>query len=298
MSLEGEQSSTEELAVQEVEIADVPDAVTDEVEIELEDLEVTDDESATTEDDELDEIEKNGKKYKIPKALKDDFLMHQDYTKKTQSVAEERKALEAQHEAVRQQAEFQQAHIQEIVKFNRIGEELGKFEGVDWNALYDSDPVEAMKLDRHYKGLQEQFKQTQGTIQQAEQWQALNRQQETARLIEQGRATLASEIKDWSPETGKQVGEYLKGYSRVGVNDQILKQIDQGVYGSLPIILAHKARLYDQLVEKAANKKAPQAPPPPPVTKVGSKSTVTKSVSAMSDKEFAAWRAKQIKSRS
>lgn len=295
MSLEGEQSTDVELAVQDEVV--IPDAVTDEVEIELEDLEVTDDESATTEDEELEEIEKDGKKFKIPKALKDDFLMHQDYTKKTQSVAEERKALEAQHEAVRQQAEFQQAHIKEIVKFNRLGEELGKFENVDWNALYDSDPVDAMKLDRHYKGLQDEFRQTQSTIQQAEQWQALNRQQETARLIEQSRATLASEIKDWSPETGKQVGEYLKSYSRVGINDQILKQIDQGVYGSLPIILAHKARMYDQLMEKAASKKPVSAPPPPPVTKVGSKATVTKSVSQMTDKEFAAWRAKQIKTR-
>jgi hypothetical protein len=295
MSLEGEQSTDVELAVQDEVV--IPDAVTDEVEIDLEDLEVIGDEPATTDDDELEEIEKDGKKFKIPKALKDDFLMHQDYTKKTQSVAEERKALEAQHEAVRQQAEFQQAHIQEIVKLNQIKGELSKFENVDWNALYDSDPVEAMKLDRHHKGLRDEFWKAQSTIQQAEQWQALNRQQETARLIEQSRATLASEIKDWSPETGKQVGEYLKSYSRVGINDQILKQIDQGVYGSLPIILAHKARMYDQLMEKAASKKPVSAPPPPPVTKVGSKATVTKSVSQMSDKEFAAWRAKQIKTR-
>lgn len=286
-----EQSSVEELAVPEAENLD---AVEIEVEIEDNDLEATGDEPAT-EEEELEEIERNGKKYAIPKSLKDEFLMQQDYTKKTQEVAEARKAFEAQQESFQKQAQFQSAHIQEIVKFSQLGQELSKYQNVDWNALYDSDPVEAMKLDRQFNGLKEEYQKTQSNIQQAEQYHALNQQQQAAKLLEQSRVTLASEIKDWSPAVGKEVGEYLKTYAKVGVNDQVLKDIDSGIYGSLPIILARKAQLYDQLMKKASTKIP--ATPPPPVTKVGNKATVTKSVSAMSDKEFAAWRARQIKQR-
>ncbi len=221
--------------------------------------------------------------------------MHQDYTKKTQEVAEAKRVFESQQESFQKQQQFQTAHLNEIVKFNQLGSELAKYQNVDWNALYDSDPVEAMKLDRQFNGLKEEYQKANSTIQQAEQWQALNQQQENAKLLEQSRVTLASEIKDWSPTVGKEVGEYLKTYTKVGVNDQVLRDIDSGIYGSLPIILARKAQLYDQLMNKASTKQT--APPPPPVTKVGSKATVTKSVNQMSDKEFASWRAKQIKQR-
>ncbi len=290
MSEEGEQSSTEELAVPETENLDAV-----EIEIELGDEADSTGDPATDEDD-SEEVDHNGEKYKIPKALKDAFLMQQDYTKKTQEVAEARKTFEAQQETFQKQQQFQQAHMNEIVKFNQIGQELSKFQNVDWNALYDADPVEAMKLDRQFNGLKEEYNKTQGQLAQAEQWQALNQQQETAKLVEQGKVTLASEIKDWSPALGKEVADYLKTYSRIGVNDQLLKAIDSGLYGALPIVLAHKARLYDQMMNKAAAP-AQKTAPPPPVTKVGNKATVTKSVSQMTDKEFAAWRHKQIKNR-
>jgi hypothetical protein len=289
MSEEGEHSVRTEIAVPE-------EANLDAVEIEIDDdLESTGDESAT-EEEEFDEIERDGKKYSVPKSLKDEFLMHQDYTKKTQEVAEQRAQFKAQQESFQQQQQFQQAHMNEIVKFNQLGQELGKYQNVDWNALYDADPVEAMKLDRQFNGLKEEYQKTQSTLQQAERYQALNQQQESAKLLEQSRVTLASELKDWSPKVASEVGEYLKSYAHIGVNDTILRDIDSGMYGSLPIVLARKAQLYDQLMKKASTKQP--TPLPPPVTKIGSKSTVTKSVDKMTDKEFAAWRHKQIKQRS
>ena len=45
--------------------------------------------------DETDEIEKDGQKYRIPKALKDNFLMHRDYTHKTQALAEKERQIDA-----------------------------------------------------------------------------------------------------------------------------------------------------------------------------------------------------------
>ena len=46
-------------------------------------------------EEETTEIVKDGKAYKVPAALKDEILMHADYTRKTQEVAELRKSVEA-----------------------------------------------------------------------------------------------------------------------------------------------------------------------------------------------------------
>ena len=55
---------------------------------------------------ELEEVEHEGKKYQIPKPLKGALLMQADYTRKTQEVAEQRRAVEEQQ---RQYAEFQRS---------------------------------------------------------------------------------------------------------------------------------------------------------------------------------------------
>jgi hypothetical protein len=290
MSIEGEQSVEELAAPVDTEIQDIEETVVDELEIPEDGIEVDEPE------DDSEEIDHNGEKYKIPKALKDAFLMQKDYTQKTQEVAEAKKQMESQQAQFQQQVQFQQAHLQDFAQLTALEQQIAKYQNVNWQELIDQDPVEAMKLDRQYRSLTDAHQFTMNKLQQAQQHQALEAQQFTAKQIEQGRAALASELKDWSPEVGKEVSTYLKSYERLGLNDAVLKDINNGVYGPLPIIWARKAQLYDQLTQKAASKPT-QAPPPKPVTKVGAKAPVTKDPSQMSDKEFAQWRARQIKSR-
>jgi len=64
----------------------------------------TDDEEGSDADADLEEIEHDGKKHRVPKELKDAFLRQSDYTRKTQEVAEARRQVEqtwaeAQHTA-------------------------------------------------------------------------------------------------------------------------------------------------------------------------------------------------------
>jgi hypothetical protein len=278
---EGEQS-VEELA----EEPEIQEEETEVPEVEGEETEVEPEEDS-------EEIDYNGEKYKVPKALKEGFLMQQDYTKKTQEVAEQRKTLEAQHQAFQQQVQF---HIQDFAALHAIEQQLAQYQNVNWNELIDQDPVEAMKLERQYRSLAEAHQQTQYKIQQAQQQSSLQSQQEIVRLREQGREALARELNDWSPEVGKEVATYIRQYERLGINDAVIADINNGVYGATPIIWARKAQLYDQLMQKAA-KKPESSPPPKPVTKVGAKATVTKDPSKMTDKEFADWRRKQIQQR-
>ena len=50
---------------------------------------------ATNQDDDSEEVEHEGQKYRIPKALKSALMMNADYTRKTQEVAEQRPAQRA-----------------------------------------------------------------------------------------------------------------------------------------------------------------------------------------------------------
>lgn len=66
----------------------------DQIDADAEDQESEEDQPEV-EEEEYDEVERNGKTYKVPKALKSELLMQQDYTRKTQELAEQRKAVEA-----------------------------------------------------------------------------------------------------------------------------------------------------------------------------------------------------------
>src|SRR5215216_3195421 len=53
---------------------------------------------ASAEADEFEDVDFAGKQYRLPKELKSALMMQADYTRKTQDVAEQRKALEGERE--------------------------------------------------------------------------------------------------------------------------------------------------------------------------------------------------------
>jgi len=109
-----------------------------------------DDSQDSEPEDDSEEIEFNDKAYKLPKDIAEAVKsMRSDYTTKTMSLAEQRKAFEAQ-------SEFHQKHIADVAKVVALNERLAEYDQVDWNALSDSDPVlwqkltsQRMTLERH-----------------------------------------------------------------------------------------------------------------------------------------------------
>ena len=77
----------------------------EETEVIEETLEAEDNSEEETLEPETVEIELDGKKYTVPADLKDSFLMQSDYTRKTQEIAAERKALSEAKERVQQASE-------------------------------------------------------------------------------------------------------------------------------------------------------------------------------------------------
>lgn len=148
-------------------------------------------------EEELTEVVKDGKAYKVPAALKDEILMHADYTRKTQELAESRKQVEATLAQVRQVTALEQ---QAAVAIGTIDAQIADFNTIDWDAWEETDPMAAQRAWRQFG----QLKETRGTAYQqylqAQQQRTLVEQQETAKLIEQGSRDLAAKIPQWGPE--------------------------------------------------------------------------------------------------
>ena len=243
---------------------------------------------AETDDEEIDY---DGEKFKVPKKLKEAFMRQQDYTQKTQTVAEQRKAVEAQEAEIQRKAQLQQQNIAEYAEAYSLDNQLKQYQQIDWQQLIEADPVQAMKLDRQMRELQQRRDQVVTSVTQKQQQQALQMQQETAKRLQEGRAVLEREIKDWSPELGKKLLDY--GQS-IGFKAEELANVTNPV----AVKLLHKAWQFDQLMKKSASEKDKPVPQEKPVTRItASKGTAQKNPSQMTDREFAKWRQSQIAKR-
>lgn len=280
--------------MQESDVATAPEETTEAVDTSFspddpDESEAPDSLLEPADDDE--EIEHDGEKYKIPKALKDAFLRQQDYTQKTQSVAEQRKEVEARQAELAERETVQRQNIAEYAEAYSLDNQLKQYANIDWNALIDSDPVQAMKLDRQMKDLQHRRDAVVASVTEKQRAQQFEQQQATAKQLESGRAVLEREIKGWSPEVAKQLNAYGQ---EIGFTAQELAQVSN----PKAVLLLHKAMQFDQLMKKQAATKAPPAPQEKPVTRItASKATVTKDPSKMTDAEFAQFRRRQIAQR-
>lgn len=91
---------------------------------------------------------------------------------------------------------------------------------------------------------------------------------------------------------GKHYGEHAP---------QIMAEINDGLYGPMPVILARKAMLYDKLMAKVAARKAgksEETSAPAPVSQVRTSGGASKDPEKMSTDEWLKWREGQLKKRS
>lgn len=251
--------------------------------------------------EELDELEWNGKKFVAPKGAKDGFLMHADYTKKTQEVAQTRKELDERAERIAQQAHASEEELQHRALMHTIQSELESYNAYDWNAyqaaiveaqqVSNYDPMKGQELaqNAHYHWNRKAHLSTQAqevgqALSEAETRRSSEAQQEVAKRMNDTQSYARS--KGWTAETDKQVLDFA--FSK-GADVKMLQEIMSPlVYETL-----YLARLGEQLLQKPASPK-PTAPPVP-LTTVGAKASppARKSLADMTMDEYAAYRDKQ-----
>lgn len=280
-----------------VDDSSVDTSIVDDVE-ETEDVETVDgdDEEGEAEEGssskEFEEVEFDGKKYAIPPELKDKFLMQSDYTRKTQELATQRQAVEAQAAQIQQQAAAQQQYLQEYAEVIALDNQIKQYKNVDWETLITEDPVQAQRLKHQMGELQAQRDQLSQSVMQRQQQHALETQQETAKRLQEANEAVKRDVPNWGPELHSKLITYGK---TLGFTDQeIANAVDPRSW-----VILDKAAKYDAMVAKQATKpkKEPQGKP---VTRIAaSKQTRPKSLADknLSDKEWNELRRKQIAAR-
>jgi hypothetical protein len=280
-----------EAVVDEPEVSAEAEEYAEESQIENESDELAsddaDDESDEGEAEDFDEIEYEGKKYAVPKELKDAFLRQGDYTRKTQEVAEQRKALEEQQASFQQAAQLQQANLQAYAQLSALDGQLQQYGQVDWQKYSESDPVQAQQAWFQYQALKDQRSNIAGQISQHEQMTLQQQREMTAKQLEKGKQVLAAEIPNWSADLGKELSKV--GVDAYGFQPEEMQQ----VIDPRMVKVLHDAAQYRKIMTKAKAK--PNASPDAkPVRSVKGKSPARKDPSKMTTEEWMAWRNKQV----
>lgn len=195
-----------------------------------------------------------------------------DYTQKTQSLADERKAIEARDQAVKaqeqafqEQAKIQQALIKEVGQVQSIDEQIAQFNTIDWNQLTDTDPVQAQKLFFQYTQL---TNKRNGLIQEVQaKHQNLTRQQQLRQqeILAKGQEELQRDIPGWNQEKVSEIREAAKKYG--ASEDQLSKVAEPWIIKAL-----HDAAQFKKL-QSSKSQMENKVAGKPPVVKPGSKDT-------------------------
>ena len=187
--------------------------------------------------------------------LKNGYQKGADYTKKTQSLAEEKRAFDMEKGAVIQE---RQQYNQALSQFQQLmNEQYQQYDNIDWAQLKEDDPIGYMTRKeemrdietRHQKAAQEQ---QQVTHQQQQQY-ARQHQELVAREMD----LLGDKLPDWkNPDKRAKLSEELKLYAgNIGYSKEDL----DGVTDHRSLLILNKARLYDK-IQKSNPKKIKQVP--------------------------------------
>lgn len=228
----------------------------------------SDDAASQEQAEEEGEIEVDGKKFVMPKSaaekLKAERLMHADYTRKTQEVADSRKAIEAEREQVKQAAAQQQQYLDDVAEMRAIDKQLKQLADLPWDRIIQEDPVNAMQLQQQQRALEAQRNTVAQTVTQKQNEHALVEQQATAKQLQEAEAYVQREIPGWTQERGNVVNAFAAAEG-MKMDPALAKLIIQQ-----PALLKimDKAEKFDQLVKKKSAKPPAPTAPPAPVTRV------------------------------
>ena len=174
-----------------------------------------------TEDDH-EEVERGGKKYRVHKDLKGDLLRQDDYSRKTQVHAEQVRRFE---ERVKSFEALTEDGVKAAAEAMSLRERLA-----DIQSLTDADWAQVRAMDRQdggdrYDRLMRDLSALPGKLAEAEKTsqakrdEALKAQSDLqTKRIEQGRAVLERDIPGWGPELGSKLAAFAA--KEFGVNPE------------------------------------------------------------------------------
>jgi len=158
--------------------------------------------------DDTEEVELDGQRYRVPKPLKPALMMHADYTRKTQEVAEQRRSLESEQQRFTQEREAHQAYLQDHARIIAFDEQLKGFEKVDWQSWLQTDPIQANAAWMRFQQLKDARRDADAQIREKENTRRSEAEAAKAKRLQERHTIFAREVPGWSPEMANKLTEF------------------------------------------------------------------------------------------
>lgn len=220
----------------------------------------------------LEEVEWEGQKYQLPPVLKSALMRQQDYTQKTQAVAERERMVALQVQRQEIEAQFQQSVGPESQALAELESAIKQYQNVDWQAL-DTDSLVKTRhaldmLKERRTELQKTLEGKRGEFEQK--LQGLHRES-----LQKANEVLARAIPKWGPETQKEIFSYgqTEGYTDVELGSIRDPRIIKSLW---------KAQQWDKL-QAGKTVAAKRATGVPPVVKPGATKPVASPAAQYAD---------------
>ena len=206
---------------------------------EVDEYEVADEETPT-ETAQAYTVKVDGEEFEVTlDELRDGYQRQADYTRKSQSLAEQRKAYEANLQAVQNERQ-QYAEVLEQMSQNQ-NYELQRFENIDWKELKDEDPMEYMEKRLEYQEAKDKITQLNNERARVQQQSQQEFNEIVTQKVQQEAELLAKALPEYS-EPGSTLKTDLRNYAlNLGFPANEIDSItDHRV-----VLVLHKAMLQD-----------------------------------------------------
>jgi hypothetical protein len=242
---DGEAQLPEEGAAVEEELSADADAADDETDTEQSEL---DEDTEEQEQPQVFSVKVDGKEVEVTlDELQKGYSRTQDYTRKTQQIAEARKQTDAELSAVRAEREQYaqllsalEAQVQQVAQPN-----------IDWDRLYQEDPIEWVRQREVMRDNQEKAAAIQSEKQRLNQLSQQEQAQFMQQKLQHEQEALLAAIPDWKDPKKAQAEKALlvEFGQKIGFTPDELK----GVVDHRAVLMLRKAALYDQMMSKRGN---------------------------------------------
>lgn len=221
-----------------------------------------------------------------------------DYTRKTQEIAETRKAIEAEREMLSLTSKLAGQKLQDFAEGQMIARTLQQLQAEyaqQGASLWQSNPDQARQMSDRISMLQAELAQKVDAVSRHEAEIKAAEQQYVAKAMEAGRAEMQKRVKGFDANAEKALTEYAasRGIPTEQANQWALNPVVAEAFW--------KAMQFDRqqaTVKAAVAAKQAPAPAPEPVKPIsGAKAQTARDPEKMSDDEWFKWRNSQLAKR-
>lgn len=212
----------------------------------------------------------DGRKVKVPKDVEGHLLRQADYTRKTQEVAEQKRALEAEREQFKGHTEAQKAHFKAATKLAALDEQIAPYAKMtqqEWANLRAQDPNAFQDHWVNYDILKNQRDTANREFSDLENNRRQTAERENANRTQKALADIARLVPDWTP--GGELDVKLSKYG-TGLGFSQAELGEMAIRNPQFVHQLNRLRVYDEAAAKQKTQQQFQASQQAqPVTRVG-----------------------------